>query len=456
MHRMHRSAVVAVTLALTLLASVGAARHTAPNETLPPAADSVRRSSDWLGLLPDGEEKRRFILDCTGCHVLDARIARTGGRTRTREEWETAVQRMRAFAGASSGFPVMSAHRDTFRTAEWLVQQLGDREPARATSTARRGEAEIREYDLPEPGDLPHDLALDRDGRVVVTGMFTHRMYVVDPASGAVQLDSIPIAKANPRAVEIDGAGNWWVVLGGPQRIARRDTTGRWESWPVGVYAHSIALGGGAVWANGHFTRDPELLVRLDPASGDTASRAAPPHPLLATVAGGPVPYELRAGGDGHVWLSELQGNRIVGHDPEAAAFTVHELPTPFSGPRRFDVDAAGVLWIPGYASNELVRFDPATQRFESFPLPTPSSAPYVARVDRTRGTVWIGTGASDELLAFDPRSRQFTAYPLPTRGALIRHIAVDERNNEVWAAYGASPVQVPARIARLIPQPSS
>src|SRR5688500_4383966 len=35
----------------------------------------ARTSAEVLNLLPDGEEKRRFILDCTGCHQLDERVA---------------------------------------------------------------------------------------------------------------------------------------------------------------------------------------------------------------------------------------------------------------------------------------------------------------------------------------------------------------------------------------------
>ena len=45
-------------------------------------------------------------------------------------------------------------------------------------------------------------------------------------------------------------------------------------------------------------------------------------------------------------------------------------MPEPWSGPRRFDIDARGVLWIPAYATNELVRLDPATRQFTRFPLP--------------------------------------------------------------------------------------
>ena len=52
------------------------------------------RSSAWLSLLPDGVTKRKFILDCTGCHKFDEKIARPQGSPRTEAQWVEAVTRM--------------------------------------------------------------------------------------------------------------------------------------------------------------------------------------------------------------------------------------------------------------------------------------------------------------------------------------------------------------------------
>src|SRR5687768_8863043 len=56
-----------------------------------------RTTSDWLSRLPDGEVKRRFILDCAGCHPLDDAIMTVAGRSRTHEEWVRAVDLMLSF-----------------------------------------------------------------------------------------------------------------------------------------------------------------------------------------------------------------------------------------------------------------------------------------------------------------------------------------------------------------------
>lgn len=441
---------LAVTGAATVVAiasGISASPHAAP----PAAADTTTTSADWLALLPDGAAKRQFIIDCTNCHQVDERHTLPKGTARTEAEWTTAIGRMLGYAGVNTGFPVVSAGRDAAGTARWLVQCLQDRRPAPSPQRVATANAEIREFRFPTPGDLPHDVAVDAQGEVIVTGMMSHVMQVLDPARGTWQEVAIPVERANPRAVEIDRNGAWWVVLGNPNMLARYDGVA-WDTWDVGMYAHSVALdSNGGAWVNGHFTRQPELLASVD-ARG-VVQHELPGHPTMAGTPGGPIPYELRTGPDGTIWMSELQGNRVIAYTPSTGASRVFTMPTPVSGPRRLDVDRNGIVWIPGYASGTLIRLDPskpAGQQFEEIPLPIPASAPYIARVHPGTGTVWIGTGTADAVFAYHPDTRRFDTYPLPSRGAMVRHMAFDPRNGDVWLAYGESPGKEPARIARL------
>jgi virginiamycin B lyase len=411
-------------------------------------AAALPPSAAWLARLPDGEPKRKFILDCTGCHQLDEKVALVEGRPRTEAEWTEAVTRMLGYAGARTSFPVIAADREARSTAAWLTRYLR-RGPAElvAPPAAR---AEITEFMMPEPGDLPHDLAIEPSGSVLVTGMFTHVLYRLDPAAGRFSSIPIPVEKANPRAIDIDSLGQVWVVLGGPNKLAVMGRDSAWRSFDVGMYPHSLAIGsGGRVWFNGHFTHAPELIGSVEAAGGRVATHEVPAHPTLGQGPGGPIPYELRVGPDGRVWGSELAGNRIFAFTPGTGRFEVFSLPTPHSGPRRFDVDSKGIVWIPAYAANLLVRFDPAAGTFREIPLPVRDAVPYIVRADRRSGALWIGTGAADALLRYDPAGGRFETYPLPSKGALIRHLAIDPRDGTVWAAYGASP-GIPARIARV------
>ena len=305
-------------------------------------------SADYLSRLPDGEEKRRFILDCTGCHQFDS--VTVGNRTR--DQWADAVARMNSYAGATSNFPVISAYRDPARTADWLAAALAAPRSTRPAPAVRTGTAEVTEFPMSTPNDLLHDVAVDSGGRIVVTGMFSNQMLVLDPATGTTT--SVPIAggqNAGARAVELDSAGNWWVLFGGPRQVAKYDPrAAAWTRWDIGMYPHSVALTrDGHAWFNGHFTVAPEQIGVVRPggsSAGEVSTVEVPAHPSLGAP-GGPIPYELRTGPDGRIWMGELQGNRIIGYSPASGRFDVFTLPTTWSGPRRFDLDRQGVLWIP-------------------------------------------------------------------------------------------------------------
>ena len=344
--------------------------------TLAGSGDPPARSSGWLARLPDGETKRKFLLDCTGCHQFDERIARPGGTPRTEAGWVEAVTRMLGYAGATTSFPVIAADRDPKATAAWLARHL-PAGPVADPVVPTAAKAAITEYPMPEAQDLPHDVVVEPDGRVLVTGMFTHVLYRVDPAGGPPAEIPIPVEKANPRAIDRDTLGRVWAVLGAPKKLAMLAPDSTWKVHDVGMYPHSLAIApDGRVWVNGHFTRAPELIGAVDPASGKFQTHEVPAHPTLAPVDGGPIPYEIRAAPDGRIWTSELHGNRMVVFDPATGQFQTFTLPTPHSGPRRFDVDAKGILCIPAYATGRLVRLDPATGRFTEIPLPRPDAVP--------------------------------------------------------------------------------
>jgi virginiamycin B lyase len=405
----------------------------------------VPPSSAVLNLLPDGATKRRFILDCTGCHQIDVELAFPNGQARKALDWQNAIERMLTMAGAASGFPVISAEREAAPTARWLAQHLTE-PPAAGPETGPA--ATVREYEYRYPGDLPHDLAVDADGHVVITGMFTHRMLRLDPETGAYEEFPIPVPQANPRALEIDGEGNWWVLLGGPHAVARYDPgAAEWSHWPIGMYGHSVQLDGeGRVWFNGHFTSSPPLIGYLEPETGNVRTFEVPltPAPELEN----PIPYGLRVAPDGTVYGTELEGNRLVRLGPRSGEMNAWNLPTSHSGPRRLDVRPDGTVWIPQYSANGIASFDPGSETFTEYPLPVADALPYIVRVD-AEGRLVVGTAAADAVLRFDPAAQEWETFPLPTRGALIRHMDLDPDTGDLWVAYSASP-GIAAKIARV------
>jgi streptogramin lyase len=67
--------------------------------------------------------------------------------------------------------------------------------------TGAAAEIVITEYPFPATSDLPHDLMPDASGTIVITGMMTHQMYALDPATGVYTTTPIPVPFANPRAL---------------------------------------------------------------------------------------------------------------------------------------------------------------------------------------------------------------------------------------------------------------
>ncbi len=282
--------------------------------------------------------------------------------------------------------------------------------------------------------------------------MFTHQMYLLSPASGAISTIAIPRPNANPRAVDIDQRGNWWVVLGMPQTLARFvPGTAQWDFFAVDAYPHSLAVSEDAVWYNGHFTYQPEIVGRVDVATGEVTRFTVPHHPMGELAPAGPIPYEIRVAPDGAVWGSELQGNRVFRLEPATGAFKMFTMPDRWSGPRRLDVDRDGIVWIPAYAADVIYRLDPVTEEIRTISLPVADALPYVVRASPSSAELWIGTAAADAVLRLDTRRTVFTVYPTPSRGALIRHLAIAPESGDVWAAYGASPGPLPAIVARIV-----
>jgi virginiamycin B lyase len=412
-------------------------------------------SARYLNLLPDGETKRRFILDCTGCHQFN-RVRGTAGQVQhDMAYWEQWTNTMISFAGGNSGFPVISPSRDATETAAWLTMNLGTPGAPAPTlapfqpTPAETGRATITEYTLPAPNDLPHDLMPDADGNIVITGMMTARMYRLNPETGEFATFLGSNQFAGPRALTIDEDGKWWVLLGGPQQIAGYDPEqDQLEVHDIGMYPHSIVRDEqGQIWFNGHFTKNPELIGKLNPETGEVQTYRVPVGPM--PDGGTTMPYGMRIDAEGTLWATQLIGNRLIKFVPETEQFSLYDLPTSFGGARRPDIGPDGIVWVPEYAAGKLARFDPATETFREYDLPIKDALPYIVRVDPRTGVVWVATAAADAVLRFLPDEERFIVYDLPTRSALIRHMELDPKTGAAWVAYGNSP-SVQPKIARI------
>jgi virginiamycin B lyase len=420
-------------MSLSFLADTPAAR-----------AQSNARACDLLGLLPDGEQKRKFIIDCMGCHSLNDRVLYVDGKLICEAGYVQSVRKMLSFAGAGTFFPVMSPEREAEPTAAFLARYLTAEGVARAadrSAAAERSSAGVRiaEWDIPNAADLPHDLMVAPGGKVLVTGMMTGQMVILDPESGEWTSEAIPAPGGNPRALDIGGNGDWWIAGGMPRKMSRRRDNGTWDHYDIGMYPHSIMVDSRErVWFNGHFTFDPIRMGYVDGTSGETVLLDVPPNEQFTMAT--PIPYGLRVGPGDVVWSTELGGNRLLKYTPDTGEFASYYLPTRFSGPRRLDVASDGTVWVPEFANGKIARFDPQSEAFTEYDFPTANSLPYCARIDHERGFVWVSQCANDAIARIDMATMEITEVALPTPNAFIRHLDIDQETGDVYAAYSHSP----------------
>ena len=413
-------------------------------------ASVERTAADWLTALPEGETKRWFVNQCAGCHMLDERVFMVDGAPRTEESWAEQTRAMIEMAGAETDFPILRPSLDPDSLAAWLSrhQAQAPPEPGTAVDSPYSDEWEVTIYPMPDPQEVPHDVAVDSSGNVLVTGMGTHGMYLLEAGADSLRRIEIPVELANPRAVEVGPAGDWWVLLGHPRMLARYSPgSEEWQTWELGAYPHEIALDGDRVWFNGHFTKDPEILGYVDVATGEVETFEVP-YPAMDD-GGTTVPYGLRMGRDGRVWMTQLFGGRLVAFDPQNESFEAVEF-SAGAGPRRHDVAPDGRIWVPEYGANRLAVHDPDAGTLEEHEFPIDDALPYVARVDG-EGAVWVGTAAAGAVSRFDPASGAWDLIRLPLEAPLARHLAVDPRSGAVWGVVSPYPARNPAlfRIVR-------
>lgn len=409
-------------------------------------------SEQWLSLLPDGDMRREFIINCTTCHSIAASRVLVDGKPRDKAGWLAAIKAMRAMDAYENIPPDFDddAYAQWLATA-WNASTIGSVTSAKVIEPALAAKVEITEYPYPSPTELPHDLAIAPDGRVWVTGFFEGDMLVLDPATGKTQ--RFPVNGGKPggdvRALKFAADGGLWVVLGGTQSLVRLDIkTGKTQTFPAKMYAHDIELDSkGRPWLNDYFGK-PERVARLNPTAG-TLTEYIIAAPQLTKAQGKPLPYGLQIDRNDILWGSQLAANTLFRLDPVTGKSEVFPMPAGNSGPRRLALGKNGTIWIPEWSTGYLTGFDPGTRSFKRYRIGSPNMGAYDVEVDPRSGIVWITGSLASTIIRFNPVSKRVDTIPLPTDPAFMRHVAVDAKNGDVWATYSQLPASTP-KIVRI------
>lgn len=406
-------------------------------------------SEQWLSLLPDGDMKREFLLNCTSCHEIDAQRVLVDGKPRTTAQWAAAFAMMRAI----DQYKLLPEDFDDHRYSAWLAQHLDADASARLSPPAPAdvdalAQIRITEYPLPEASELPHDLVVGPDGRIWITAFFTDVIWALDPASGAIETYAVRPDGAEgwgqARALAFAADGTLWVVLGGTHELVALNPASReFATFDIGMYAHSLALDSqGRVWFNDYFAVS-ERIGMFDPATREVRHMDIP-SAGLSPAQGLPLPYGLQIDSAGRLYSTQLAGNTLVMYDTNTADAELITMPVSNAGPRRPAVGADDIIWVPEWNTGYLSGYDPATKTFKRYRVGAATLGAYDAEFDAHRGYVWITGALGASMVRFEPRSETVLEIPLPTNPAYTRHLAVDPDSGDLWSAYSSLPAAQP------------
>ena len=246
-------------------------------------------SAEWLLSIPGSEEQKSQLFRCAACHSL-APIVQS---TYDMQGWLTTFARMRGYSEQSTiTHPVELPYKVTVTPdsdfAEYLTtinlssKTKWDYELKTLPRPAGRAtRVIITEYDLPDPGRLPHDADLDDKGMVWYNDFREPIIGRLDPRTGETKEWSFPPLKPTfpPGTLSMEPGvdGFLWIPRFRQAAITRFDPrTEKFQTWPDlpeynddrAIDAQVAPAPDGTVW---YPNLDNRNLYRLDPKTGHIA-----------------------------------------------------------------------------------------------------------------------------------------------------------------------------------------
>ncbi len=409
-------------------------------------------SATWLALLPAGDMRREFILNCASCHEVSAARILRNGQPRSAQDWREAIALMRSI----DAYGLTPPDFDDEAYAFWLAEHLDSDAIATLTPAPLASGAVLRaritEFPVPLSPSLPHDLVLGPDGRVWITAFYNDVVWALTPDTGAIQsyvVNENTDVMGQVRALAFDASGQLWVLLGGTESLVRLNPQdGSIETFAVGMYPHSIEIDShGKLWFNDYISAG-EKVGTIDPSTRELQIFDLPSAGLTKQQ-GLPLLYGIQIDESNVLWGTMLAANKIFRFDTRTHDAELYDMPTPNSGPRRPGMAPDGSLWIPEFNIGSVARFDPASKSYTRHELGLATMGPYDTAVDPNSGHVWSAASLGSAMIRIDPATGHRDTYPFPTEPAYPRHIAIDEVSGDVWTTYSSMPDAVP-KIVRI------
>ena len=296
-------------------------------------------------------------------------------------------------------------------------------------------EGKMRTWDVPAPGALPHDPAVDPQGNIWFTLQESGQLARFTPDTQEWKLFSVPTANSGPHGLISDAKGNIWFTENYAGKIGRLDPKSKLVAEytpPTAKDPHTPVFGpDGALW----FTaQESNLIGRVDVNTGKISEFSVPKQNAH--------PYGIVSADDGALWFCELTGGRLGRVDPKTGAITEFAPPNSDVQPRRL-VAVSGAIYFTDFGGGRLGDLTLADKKFQLWQSPSGSdSEPYGITVDST-GKIWYEESAekANKLVRFDPATQKFTLFPTPVKNSSVRSITRDARGR-LWM-----PLSLPNKI---------
>lgn len=284
----------------------------------------------------------------------------------------------------------------------------------------------MRAWDVPVPGAMPHDPAVDPAGNVWFTLQETGHLARFNPDTQQWKLFKVPTADSGPHGLVSDALGNIWFTENYAGKIGRLNPkSGSIAEFtpPTAKDPHTPVFGpDGGLW----FTaQNSNVIGRLDTSTGRIREYGVPTQDAH--------PYGIVSADDGALWFCELSGRKLGRVDPTSGAITEYAPSEEGVEPRRL-VAVSGAIYFTDSGGGRLGRLTLADKKFKLWESPSGEHAePYGIAAD-SAGKIWYEESAAgaNKLVRFDPAVEVFRTYPMPASDSSVRNIARDAKGR-LW-----------------------
>jgi len=293
----------------------------------------------------------------------------------------------------------------------------------------------MRTWDVPWPGALPHDPAVDPQGNIWFTLQQAGQLARFIPDTQEWKIFKVPTANSGPHGLVSDAKGNIWFTENYAGKIGRLDPKSslvKEYKAPTAKDPHTPVFGpDGALWFT---SQESNLIGRLDVETGKITEFSVPTRDAH--------PYGMVPANDGALWFCELTGKKLGRVNPRTGEITEFAPPNSEIEPRRL-VAVDNAIYFTDFGGGRLGRFSLGDKKFQMWDSPSGSdSEPYGITVDST-GKIWYEESGekANKLVRVDPATLKFTVYPMPAKNSSVRNITRD------WHGRLWMPLSLPNKI---------